>query len=103
MNRVGFWQGFFVQGGRGVLVEEARAFKTWSQPGPRPARDAFNHEGFLTQELAYIYIYVFKYMVMGSSYPTATSGLRYHLTTSKSGSWLADFVLRGLAEEGVGR
>ena len=32
-------------------MEEASALKTWFQPGPRPARDAFNHRGFINQEL----------------------------------------------------
>ena len=32
-------------------MEEASAFKTWFQPGPRPARDAFNHGGVANQEL----------------------------------------------------
>ena len=32
-------------------MEEASAFETWFQPGPRPARDAFDHGGFIHQEL----------------------------------------------------
>ena len=35
-------------------MEEARVFETWFQPGPRPARDAFNHGVYsvIHQELA---------------------------------------------------
>ena len=32
-------------------MEEASAIKTWFHPGPRPARDAFNHGGLINQEL----------------------------------------------------
>ena len=32
-------------------MEGASAFQTWFQPGPRPAWDAFNHGGFINQEL----------------------------------------------------
>ena len=32
-------------------MEQASAFKTWFQPGPRPAWGAFNHAGFINQEL----------------------------------------------------
>ena len=42
---------FFFKGGGGALLEEARAFKTYFEPGPRPARVAINQRGFINQEL----------------------------------------------------
>ena len=32
-------------------MEEANAFKTWFQPGPRPVQDAFNRGGFMNQDV----------------------------------------------------
>ena len=41
----GFWKGFSVPKGGGETVEEASALKKCFQPGPRPARDAFDRGG----------------------------------------------------------